>query len=209
MLAGDAAVLFDGKGTCATGPIGFEGKDAYVTVESIERPPVETPVRITLLQALVSPDKMDWIVEKAVETGVAVIAVVPARRSVTKLTDERLAKRLTHWQDIAVSACEQCGRNTVPEIRFYKKPELAFADIEAERRFILSPGSDAAAKLSQCTSVAFAVGPEGGYDAQEIALAVEHGWQCVLIGPRVLRTETAGIVAAALANAASGDYRID
>lgn len=209
LVAGDVAVLFDGKGRCASGPIAFEGKDGFITVESIESPATETPVRITLLQSLVSPEKMDWIVEKAVETGVSVIAVAPARRSVTKLTDERLQKRLAHWKDIAVSACEQCGRNTVPEIRFYKKLEQAFDEIGAQRRFILSPGSDAKAKLSDCSSVAFAVGPEGGFDADEIASAIERDWQCVLIGPRVLRTETAGIVAATLANVASGDYVID
>ena len=206
MVAGDTALLFDGCGNLASGPIAFEGKDAYITVNAVSRPNVETPVAITLVQALVSPEKMDWIVEKAVETGVSRIVVVPCARTQIKLAGDRLEKRLQHWRDVAISATEQCGRNTVVDVTFMKQAE-AFAGIRADRRFMLAPGAQQGAHLSGAHSAAFAVGPEGGFSPEEIACAVEAGWQCALIGPRVLRTETAGIVAATLANAAAGDYQ--
>ncbi len=205
MVAGDEACLYDGLGNEAFGPIAFEGKDAWITIEALERPDNESPVEITLIQALVSPEKLDWIVEKAVECGVVRIIVTPAARSVTKLSGERLMKRLEHWRDTVVSACGQCGRAVVPQVDFM--PFEKALETTAQAQYILAPGSDQAPKLTNLKSVAFAVGPEGGFDEKEIALAQTKGWTSALIGPRVLRTETAGIVAAAMANAASGDYR--
>ena len=107
MRAGDTATLFDGKGMEATGPIAFEGKDGFIVVESLTRSTVESPVRMRLVQALVSPEKTDWIIEKAIETGISEIVLVPAARSVTKLTAERAAKRLAKCVDIAAGAAEQ------------------------------------------------------------------------------------------------------
>ena len=130
----------------------------------------------------------------------------PAARSVTKLTAERAAKRLAKCVDIAAGAAEQCGRAVVPSISFM--PLAQALDLEDQARFILAPGATSAPKLTELTSCTFAVGPEGGFDQAEIALACEKGWQCTLIGPRVLRTETAAIVFASLVGAASGDLRI-
>lgn len=203
MVAGDTALLFDGKGNEALGPIAFEGKDAWIKVNEIRQSQTESPVDITLVQALVSPEKLDWIVEKAVECGVKRVVVVPAMRSVTKLSGDRLTKRLEHWKDVALSAVSQCGRAVVPAVEFM--PFAKALELEAQARFILAPGSDKTPKLTDLRSVIFAVGPEGGFDEKEIELALDHGWQSALIGPRVLRTETAGIVAVTLANAASGD----
>lgn len=208
MVAGEKAVLFDGKGTEAIGPISFNDEGASILVEAISSPAVESPVRITLLQSLVALEKMDWILEKAVETGVAEVIVFPSERSVVKLQAERLAKRLIHWQDVIVSACEQCGRSVVPTLAFQKNLEAALGSADAPARYILSPGGTGAPKLTGLKAVAFAVGPEGGFSAQEISLAGSLGWQPALIGPRVLRTETAGIVAITLANAASGDMAV-
>lgn len=203
MKAGETAVLFDGRGHEASGPIAFEGKDAFITVESVRTIDTESPVRMRLVQALVSPEKTDWIIEKAVETGVSEIVLVPAARSVTKLAGERMEKRLIKCADIAAGAAEQCGRAVVPSVRFLRLEQaLALPD---EARFILAPGAEAAPKLSGLSSCTFAVGPEGGFEEAEIALAQQLGWQCALIGPRVLRTETAGIVFASLVGAASGD----
>lgn len=206
MKAGETATLFDGKGMEASGPIAFEGKDGFIVVESLTRSTVESPVRMRLVQALVSPEKTDWIIEKAVETGISEIVLVPTARSVTKLTAERAAKRLAKCTDIASAAAEQCGRAAVPSISFM--PLAQALELEDEARFILAPGAASAPKLSGLTSCTFAVGPEGGFDDAEIALACEKGWQCALIGPRVLRTETAAIVFASLVGAASGDLRI-
>lgn len=205
MKAGETAVLFDGRGREASGPIAFEGPDAYILVESVREVQNESPVRMRLVQALVSPEKTDWIIEKAVELGVTEIVLVPATRSVTKLTAERAAKRLAKCADIAASAAEQCGRAVVPEVRFMPFSEaLELADQE---RFILAPGAQSAPTLSGLTSCTFAVGPEGGFDEAEIEAARQKGWQCALVGPRVLRTETAAIVFASLVGAASGDLR--
>ncbi len=207
MKAGDRAVLFDGKGLEAAGPIHFEGKDAWIDVQSVSCPPVESPVAITLVQALVSPEKMDWIIEKAVETGVSRIVIVPARRSMTKLAGDRLQKRLEHWLSVAVSACAQSGRTRVPEISFMHFEQAL--DLKADARIVLAPAASTPPKAANLSSCLLAVGPEGGFDDEEIQAALDKGWQCALIGPRVLRTETAGIVAVALVNAASGDYRLD
>lgn len=206
MKAGETATLFDGKGMEASGPIAFEGKDGFIVIESLTQSTVESPVRMRLVQALVSPEKTDWIIEKAVETGISEIVLVPTARSVTKLTAERAAKRLAKCTDIASAAAEQCGRAVVPSISFM--PLAQALELEDEARFILAPGAASAPKLSGLTSCTFAVGPEGGFDDAEIALACEEGWQCALIGPRVLRTETAAIVFASLVGAASGDLRI-
>lgn len=206
MKAGETATLFDGKGMEASGPIAFEGKDGFIVIESLTQSTVESPVRMRLVQSLVSPEKTDWIIEKAVETGISEIVLVPTARSVTKLTAERAAKRLAKCTDIASAAAEQCGRAVVPSISFM--PLAQALELEDEARFILAPGAASAPKLSGLTSCTFAVGPEGGFDDAEIALACEKGWQCALIGPRVLRTETAAIVFASLVGAASGDLRI-
>lgn len=206
MKAGETATLFDGKGMEASGPIAFEGKDGFIVIESLTQSTVESPVRMRLVQALVSPEKTDWIIEKAVETGISEIVLVPTARSVTKLTAERAAKRLAKCTDIASAAAEQCGRAVVPSISFM--PLAQALELKDEARFILAPGAASAPKLSGLTSCTFAVGPEGGFDDAEIALACEKGWQCALIGPRVLRTETAAIVFASLVGAASGDLRI-
>lgn len=206
MKAGETATLFDGKGMEASGPIAFEGKDGFIVIESLTQSTVESPVRMRLVQALVSPEKTDWIIEKAVETGISEIVLVPTARSVTKLTAERAAKRLAKCTDIASAAAEQCGRAVVPSISFM--PLAQALELDDEARFILAPGAASAPKLSGLTSCTFAVGPEGGFDDAEIALACEKGWQCALIGPRVLRTETAAIVFASLVGAASGDLRI-
>ncbi len=203
MKAGDTAVLFDGRGLEASGPIAFEGKDAFIVVGDVHRSTTESPLRMRLVQALVSPEKTDWIIEKAVEAGVSEIVLVPAARSVTKLSGERIQKRLAKCADIAAGAAEQCGRAVVPAVRFMAFDEAL--KLEDEARFLLAPGAAEPPKLTGLSSCTFAVGPEGGFDEAEIAAADAAGWQCVLLGPRVLRTETAGLVFAALAGAASGD----
>ena len=207
LRAGEEVVVFNGTGRQWRGPIRFDQQGAYVALVSTETPLVEPPVRMTLVQALVSPEKLDWIVEKAVETGVSEIVLTPAARSVTKLAGERLEKRLQKLRDIAVSAAEQCGRNVVPEIRGASSFKEAMLGTQADRRLVLAPGAAHGTRLTgEEKSVAFAVGPEGGFSPEEIDLAEEAGWLAVLLGPRVLRTETAGIAAAVWLNTLTGDY---
>ena len=206
-VAGDPMQLFDGQGHSAIGPIAFEGKDAWITVEKVATPQTESPVRLTLVQAMVNNDKADWIVEKAVEAGVAAIVFTPAARSITKLSGEKLQKRLERWKDIAIGACEQCGRNVLPEITASASLEAALKSVAADVRWLMHPGEVSAPVLGSARSAAFAVGPEGGFAAEEVALARTLGWQCAVLGPRVLRTETAGLAAAVFLNTRLGDFR--
>ena len=159
---------------------------------------------MTLVQSLVAPEKMEWIVEKAVETGISAILLVPAERSVTKLSGDRLAKRLSRLTDIARSAAEQCGRNVVPRISAAPTLKSGLAEAEGEVRLMLAPGAEAI--RPGLRSAAFAVGPEGGFTSAEIELAAASGWTPMLLGPRVLRTETAGLAAACWLQTIAGDF---
>lgn len=205
MVNGQTAVLFDGKGLQASGPIFFDATQARVHIEHIERPDVESPVRITLVQSLVALEKMNWIVEKAVEMGVHAICVTPTLRSSVKLPDaKRLTKRLEHWRDVADAASAQCGRATTTDVAVCSWQQCL--QMSADVRCILAPEASKPPRLSAAKSVIVAVGPEGGFDPEEIAAAQSYGWSAARIGPRVLRTETAGIAAAALIHAATGQY---
>ncbi len=207
-VAGDPVLLFDGEGRAATGPIAFEGKDAWITVEKVETPLTESPVHLTLIQSMVNNDKADWIVEKAVEAGVAAIVFAPAARCITKLAGDKLEKRLARWQDIITGACEQCGRNVLPAVSAAPSLEKALASVTADVRWLMHPGEASAPVLGNAGNVrsaAFAVGPEGGFSEEEVALARSMGWQCAVLGPRVLRTETAGLAAAVFLNTRLGD----
>lgn len=204
---GEYVTLFDGSGKTYTGPVTIEKKQSFIVVESVETPTVESPVQTTLVQALVSNEKMDWIVEKAVELGVHEIVLIPTERSVTKLSEERAQKRIARLQDIIVAACMQSGRTRIPSISLSSLPEVLLR--QADARIMLAPGANKPAQLTHAKSVIFAVGPEGGFSPKEIQTAIDAGWQCALVGPRVLRTETAGLVALTLANVATGDFTID
>ena len=194
LAAGEIVELFNGTGAAWSGPVGFSDASAWVELEHRTDRTAESPLAITLLQSLVAPEKADWIVEKAVEAGISEIIFMPAVRSVTKLAGERLEKRLARLTDIARSAAEQCGRNVVPLVRAVPSLEAGFKTVSGDVKFVLAPGADASA-----------VGPEGGFSAREIELAAADGWRPQLLGPRVLRTETAGLAAAIWAQTLVGD----
>lgn len=204
LAAGEIVAIFNGSGRLWTGPISFDGKRAFVTIETEVEDSCESPLFLTLVQAQVTPEKMDWIVEKATELGVSRIVLVPARRSVTKLTGERLQKRVEKCRETVRAACEQCGRNHLPTVEALSWAEAL--EIEADTKLILAPGATGRLALEAPKSIVFAVGPEGGFDEKEIAEASEKGWLPTLLGPRVLRTETAGLAAAVWLNTLYGDF---
>ena len=206
LAAGEIVALFNGSGRVWTGPVSFDGKRAFVTIEEETPDDRESPVTMTLVQAQVMPEKMDWIVEKATELGVARIVLVPAQRSVTKLSGDRLEKRLEKCRETVRAACEQCGRNRLPEVVALSLKE-AFA-LEGDLKLILAPGAQRGMQTEKPRSVLFAVGPEGGFAPEELQAAEEAGWRPTLLGPRVLRTETAGLAAAAWINALYGDFAL-
>lgn len=204
---GEMVTVFAGTGKEWQGTIRIERDAAWVKLSEASEPVRESPVEMTLVQAFVAPEKLDWIIEKAVETGVSKIILTPAARSVTRLSGDRLEKRVEKCRDIARGAAEQCGRNVVPTIVAASSLEEALGMTDAACRLMLAPGASSPALLDKSMkSIAFAVGPEGGFSDQEIALSVEKAWSPVLLGPRVLRTETAGIAAAVWINTVLGDY---
>lgn len=210
LRSGDELVLFDGLGGEYPGRVVEAARDVRVALEDWRDAEREAPLALTLAQALPAGDKMDWVVQKAVELGVAAIRPVQAKRSVVRLKGERADKRLAHWQQVAISACEQSGRNRLPEIgAIVDLPHyLAVSPGENETRLLLSPhqGVRLSGLPKPLGPVTLLIGPEGGFEEGEESAAHSVGFQPVSLGPRVLRTETAGLTALAAILALWGDY---
>jgi 16S rRNA (uracil1498-N3)-methyltransferase len=211
---GDAIVLFDGAGRefpAVLLPDGG-GNDRHwrARVLGEDAADREAHISITLVQALSAQEKIDWLVEKCVELGVRRLVLAPAERSVVRLDAARQQRRLDRWRDIAVAACCQCGRNRLMEIGLAGGLESALREAGegSIRPWILDPGAAAAGIAAPAAGavVACAVGPEGGFTAGEMAMAESLGYARVRLGPRVLRTETAGLVAVSALLALSGEY---
>jgi 16S rRNA (uracil1498-N3)-methyltransferase len=208
---GDGMRLFDGRGGEWFARLHKAGRAARAVLESFDAEDRQPPLAVTLVQCLPSAaDKMDWVVQKSVELGVAEIRPVIARRSVVRLSGERMERRVQHWRNVAVAACEQCGRNRVPEVaRLLDLPQsLGEAAEDNELRLILAPGAEAGlgAIGRPDGPVRLLVGPEGGFEDGELAAARAAGYRPVALGPRVLRTETAGAAAIAAMMALWGDF---
>jgi 16S rRNA (uracil1498-N3)-methyltransferase len=210
LAPGASLVLFDGRGGEYTARIERIERDR-VHVElgawrDVER---EAPLSVTLVQALQAGDKMDFTIQKAVELGIREIVPVDSRRSVMRLAGERAAKRVAHWQGVAASACEQCGRNQVPMVAPLEKLEnwLVRPVRPGTLRLMLAPDATATLSvLAPATDIQLLIGAEGGLDPAEMAAAYQAGFQAVRLGPRVLRTETAGLAALAALQMLWGDF---
>jgi 16S rRNA (uracil1498-N3)-methyltransferase len=203
---GDSIVLFNGRGGEYVAKLASPGGVATAAIERFDPVERESPLALTLLQALVAAEKLDWLVEKAVELGVARIVIAPTRRSVVRLDAERARKRLTHWRGIVRAACCQCGRNRLPEVDYCNTFEAQLAATPANaRRLALLPGVGAPLRAAS-GATALLIGPEGGLTDEEVALALGAGFVSVRIGPRILRTETAGIAALAAMQTLGGDF---
>lgn len=208
LKTGDTIVVFDGRGGEYEAVIQRMDKE-YVDVKTgaFRDADREAPVSVGLVQGLPEADKMDWIIQKSVELGVAWIQPIVCDRSVVRLSGDRAARREAHWRRVSVAACEQSGRNRVPEVR----PTLGFQSWIAlpseAARWMLSPGAPAlAAREAPAEPVEMLVGPEGGLSERERDLAAQKGFEGVGLGPRVLRTETAPLAALATINALWGDF---
>jgi 16S rRNA (uracil1498-N3)-methyltransferase len=216
LRVGAALTLFDGRGGEFEATImAVEKRGVQVqlgTHHAIER---EAPVAVTLLQCVIRAERMDFIVQKATELGVAAIVPVQSRHGVVRLDESALQRRQRHWQGIATGACEQCGRNRIPELHAPVSFEVACTGVaaHAEARLLLDPGGSrslaqalASPPLKPLGTVSVLIGPEGGFGDDEIALARDHGFQICSLGPRVLRAETAPIAALALIQGLLGDF---
>lgn len=204
MRQGDAVEIFNGKGCAVKGTIRFATDFAEVIPQEVIMQP--RGLKLVLLQALVANEKMDWIIEKACELGYAEIAVLPAERGEVRLTGEKALKRVERWNKIAVSACQQCGENYLPNIRFCTNLKDAVSSAEG-LKFVLSPIGKTYDSSEVPNVVTFAVGPEGGLSPKEIDALIDCGFYSRKLGNRILRTETAAIAAASFAQTLWGDFR--
>ncbi|MDP2247377.1 MAG: 16S rRNA (uracil(1498)-N(3))-methyltransferase, partial [Nitrosomonadales bacterium] len=170
----------------------------------------ESPLDITLIQAISSGDRMDFTIQKAVELGVTAIQPISSQRSVVKLTGDRAEKRREHWQNVVISACEQSGRAIVPIVAAATSlPQWLSESHSAELRIILSPNATQSLHdLKKPTGkIQILIGAEGGLTENEINLATTHHFMPVRLGNRILRTETAALTAIAAMQTHWGDFK--
>lgn len=216
---GDTVTLFDGRGGETPARIHDIGKrSASVTLGAHVAREAEPPYRITLIQGIAGGDKMDWLLEKAVELGIADCQPLLTERSVVRLQGERATRREAHWLALARAACEQCGRNRVPEIhpiRSWREWSATQSSAPvAVPTLLLSPRGETRlsawaqarqADIRTC-GVRLLIGPEGGLSPDEEQQAIDFGAIPLTLGPRVLRTETAGLAALAALHATFGEF---
>lgn len=205
---GDACVLFNGDGYDYDARLVAAGK-REARAEILAARPVknESPLRISLLQGIARGEKMDWILQKATELGVARIVPVDSERSEVKLDAARAEKRLAHWREVVVSACEQSGRAVVPEV-LPPQPLGQGAALREGRGFLLDPVATqtlASLQGNPPGACMLAIGPEGGWSPRDHEQLLAAGYEGLRLGPRVLRTETAGIAAISALQALAGD----
>lgn len=213
---GNIITLFNGKGgeflaqiehiskTCTTVKI-----NKYCEIER------ESPLTIELAQAVCTNEKMDWIIQKSVELGINYIQPVTTERSVVRLSPERASKRLRHWQQIVIAACEQCGRNHIPAVLSLKSLPDWFNNKKINKTpqqyyFMLSTTAIESLKnipsLPGASKITILVGPEGGLTPEEEATALFAGFSSLRMGKRILRTESAALATIAAMQALWGDY---
>ncbi|MBD9426360.1 16S rRNA (uracil(1498)-N(3))-methyltransferase [Pseudomonas sp. PDM15] len=204
---GDAVQLFDGSGQEYLGELIEVGKKA-VRVELREQfaGQTESSLRVHLGQGLSRGERMDWAIQKATELGASEITPIVSERCEVRLKDERADKRLAHWRQVAISACEQCGRSVLPVIH----SPMLLADwlkhSDAELKLVLHPVAEPLTSHARPATLAFLIGPEGGLSDAEVEQSKTAGFHAARLGPRVLRTETAPVVALAVAQQLWGDF---
>ena len=206
---GDALTVFDGSGGEFGARIEEFRKDSVVVSVEDHRPlDRESPLPLTLAQGISRGERMDWIIQKATELGAARIVPLFTKRSVVRLDEKQAERKLQHWRAIAVAACEQCGRNRIPDLAapldFF---DILPADSSGVTRLLLSPTGDLRIDDLQdvAKGITVLIGPEGGLADVEQEAAIAAGFKAVRLGPRVLRTETAAIAALTIIQRYFGD----
>lgn len=208
---GDAVVLFDGSGGDFPATLtGIARRAVTARVGARREALPESPLRLTLAQGIARGEKMDLIVQKATELGVARIVPIVSERTEVRLDAERADKRLAHWRAVAVGACEQSGRARLPQIDAPRPLDAWLATLAgdgAARLALLPEGETAPRALGGLPHQALlAVGPEGGFGERDVAALRAAGFAGLRLGPRILRTETAGLAALAALQALYGDF---
>lgn len=208
LRVGDELILFAGDGCEAlTVLVAIHRDAADAAISAVTAADRESPLHVTLLQGLSAGDRMDYTLQKAVELGAAVIVPVTTQRSVVRLDRDRADKRNAHWRQIVIGACEQSGRNRIPEVLPVVSLATGLAAVSAPRRFVLSfEGGARLRDLAVPTGpIAMLAGPEGGLTGDEERAARDAGFAPLSLGPRVLRTETSAVAALAAMQALWGD----
>jgi len=208
MGAGQALQLFDGSNQLFEAEIlRADKKSVVVSLLSGEIDDRESPLHIHLGQVMSRGEKMEFTIQKSIELGVSLITPLFSERCGVKLDAERLNKKLQQWQKIAVAACEQCGRNRVPEIRPVMDLEAWCAEEEQGLKLNLHPRASASINTLPLPveRVRLLIGPEGGLSAEEIAMTARYQFTDILLGPRVLRTETTALTAITALQVRFGD----
>jgi 16S rRNA (uracil1498-N3)-methyltransferase len=210
LRTGDTLTVFDGTGGEFSARIEEFRKDTVVvSVEDHRTLDRESPLSLTLAQGISRGERMDWIIQKATELGAARIVPVFTKRSVVRLDERQAERKLQHWRAITVSACEQCGRNRLPDlttpIDFFDALPADFTP--GATRLLLSPSGDLRIDdlKDMGQGITVLIGPEGGLEDVEQESALAAGYQPVRLGPRVLRTETAAIAALTIIQRYFGD----
>jgi 16S rRNA (uracil1498-N3)-methyltransferase len=211
MREGAPLAVFDGSGQEFRAEIvRVAGDNVTVRLNEPTAGAAESPLRITLLQGVSRSERMDWTLQKATELGAAAIAPVLTARSVVRLDEKQAQKKQGHWRGIVIAACEQCGRSKIPQVA----APVALRDyLTGTRReglrLVLSPSAPGslAGLASLPSKVELLIGPEGGLDDDELLAAQKAGFMPVRLGPRVLRTETAAVVALTVLQALWGDLQ--
>ncbi len=205
---GDAVVIFNGDGAEYSGTIEqTHKKQVMVAITHQVLVQRESSIQIHLGQGLCRGEKMDWVIQKSVELGVTEITPLITDHSNVKLDAERSDKKHQHWQQVMISACEQSGRTVVPKLHPVKPLAQWILETNAELKWLLNPNDNQSLKnQTKPNSIALLIGPEGGLSNVEIAAAQNAGFNSIQLGPRVLRTETAPIVALSVVQTLWGDF---
>ena len=207
LQAGAELTVFNGQGYEFSGRLETKEKEVSVYIKGRRYIDCESPLHITLIQGISKGERMDITIQKAVELGVTRIIPVTTQRTVVHLKGDRLEKRMKHWQGIIHSACEQCGRNTLPQLATITPLSSLLDTPIGSLKLLLSPyaKTSLSSLKPENKSIALLIGPEGGLQDNEINQALSKGFTAVRMGPRIMRTETAAIASLAVIQALWGD----
>ncbi|HPY40646.1 MAG TPA: 16S rRNA (uracil(1498)-N(3))-methyltransferase [Thiolinea sp.] len=212
LQVGEALILFNGTGGEYSGQlVSVSKRSAAVELHSFESNSKESPLELTLAQALLKPDKMDFALQKAVELGISSFQPLITQRSVIRTDKDKIEKKLQHWQAVAIGACEQCGRTKIPLIHSPKTLNTYLTELVTGTEYlILAPESTQSFKQLSglATQLTVLIGPEGGFTEEELTACIKAGMQGLRLGSRILRAETASTSVLAIIQLLHGDLGI-
>jgi 16S rRNA (uracil1498-N3)-methyltransferase len=211
LQAGDLVEIFNGKGQRYEAKLINVGKQVSVRIIQQKPSNTQSPLMLQLMISIGKGDKMDWVIQKATELGVSKIIPLITSRCEVRLPKDRMAKKIDHWREISVQACVQCGQDNLPEIMDAYDLTQALPLIEQGEKWLLHPAEnalrlkDSLLQSANATVATLLIGPEGGFDEKELALAIRYGFRLASLGPRILRMESAAIASLALVQGLMGD----